>query len=522
MRRAPAFVLAIALALPGVSRSSGGGSSGAEFLRVAMGARPAALGENFTGLADDVNAATWNPAGLGQLRNWQFSAMHLKYIEDINFEYLAASMPFGELGSAAISGAYMAIPPFDSTGVAGTPKGSASDAVVALSWGGSLGPLVPDIPEFNEVYYGLSGKLIYRTLSGYTPTVGGAGQTFTAMAGAVDLGAFWKYTPELTFGAVVQNIGSTVTFLGDESDALPFAFRAGTAWRAYEISWLRATLLGDLVKPYDPDGGNPGTVWGGVGTEVLILHILSLRSGFRAGAGGNSVVGGAGLGYGPISADYAYTPMAGFDSTHRMSLTLKLGGTDARRLPPTKKISVKAMPKKRIDLSWEAVRNAAGYFVEVNKGGPGGFKRVTPKPREKTSIPFKGLKSGTKYVFRVIPVDAKGLEGYANELTLNLKSKPRTAVGGSPQGVPSGLAAALDGRQVTLTWKPVAGSSGYHVYYRPAGGALKKATAAAPRKTTKLVLKGLSPKTYEFSVSAVDAAGKEGTPSAPVPLQVAP
>jgi len=342
MRSPAAIFLSILLLAPAVSRASGGGSSGAEFLRVAMGARPAALGENFTGLADDVNAATWNPAGLGQLKGMQFSAMHLKYVEDINFEYLAASMPFGEWGSLAVSGAYMSIPPFDSTGTGGT-KGSASDAVAALSWGGSFGPLSPDTPEFKDVYYGLSGKMIYRSLGGYSPT-GGAVQNFTAVAGAVDIGAFWAYTPALTFGAVVQNIGSTITFLGDESDALPFAVRAGVAWKGYDEDWLRATLLADAVKPYDPDGGNPGSAWGGVGAEFLVVRMLSLRAGFRKGPGGNSAVVGAGIIIGPVSADYAFTPMAGFDATHRMSLTVKLGAPEARLLPATAKITAKAMP----------------------------------------------------------------------------------------------------------------------------------------------------------------------------------
>jgi hypothetical protein len=520
MRRASALFLAVLLLVPAGARSSGGGSSGAEFLRVAMGARPAALGENFTGLADDVNAATWNPAGLGQLKNMQFSAMHLKYVEDINFEYLAASMPFGEWGSAAVSGVYMSMPPFDSTGVAGAAKGTASDAALALSWGGSFGPLSPDSAEFQNVYYGLTGKMIYRTLGGYSPT-GGEGQTFTAVAGAVDIGAYWAYTPELTFGAVVQNIGSTITFLGDESDALPFGIRGGMAWRGYDEDWLRATLLADAVKPYDPDGGKPGNVWGGVGTEFLIVRMLALRAGFRMGPEGSSVVGGAGLVIGPVSADYAFTPMSGFDSTHRMSLTVKLGEPEARRLPATAKISGKAMPKKRIDIIWEAVKGAAGYFVEVRKGDSA-FKRVTPKPREKTSIPFKGLKAGSRYTFRVIPVDDRGREGRANELVVNLKGKARTAAGAAPAGVPARLAAAVEGRQVALSWQPVPGSSGYHVYYRKAGGQWKKATAAAARRTTRLVLKGLAPQTYEFSVSAVDAAGKEGPQSAPVPVQVAP
>jgi len=154
------------LLVPGTLLASGAGSSGAEFLRVATGARPAALGENFTGLADDVNATSWNPAGLGQLHAMQFSAMHLQYIEDIKFEYLAAGFPVGDLGTFALSGVYMSMPPFDSTGNGGT-KATASDALLAASWGGSFGVLGPDYLGFKDVYYGLTGKAIYRSLGGY-------------------------------------------------------------------------------------------------------------------------------------------------------------------------------------------------------------------------------------------------------------------------------------------------------------------------------------------------------------------
>jgi hypothetical protein len=190
MRRFPGS-LAVLLALlgAGTAFAAGGGSSGAEFLRVAMGARPAGLGESFTGLADDVTAVAWNPAGLGQLEGAQFSAMHLAWFSDISYEYLAGCYPIGGLGSIAVSAAYVNVPPFDSTAPgSGQAKGTAADGMFGVSWGGALSRVSPDELALGGVFYGATAKVVYRSLGGYAP-VGGSAATYSAFGVAVDTGS---------------------------------------------------------------------------------------------------------------------------------------------------------------------------------------------------------------------------------------------------------------------------------------------------------------------------------------------
>jgi hypothetical protein len=47
-------------------------TSGADFLKIDSGARSQGMGGAFTAVADDVNALTWNPAGIAFLktRKW--------------------------------------------------------------------------------------------------------------------------------------------------------------------------------------------------------------------------------------------------------------------------------------------------------------------------------------------------------------------------------------------------------------------------------------------------------------------
>ena len=53
----------------------GGGTSNADFLKIGVGGRPSAMGEAYTGVADDANGAFWNPAGLTAVDHMTVSLM---------------------------------------------------------------------------------------------------------------------------------------------------------------------------------------------------------------------------------------------------------------------------------------------------------------------------------------------------------------------------------------------------------------------------------------------------------------
>src|ERR1035438_3781461 len=75
------------------------GTSGAEFLKIGPGARPVGMGEAFTGVADDIHAIYWNPAGLGTLKNAEITGMHMQYFQSIQYEFAAFAYPTRDHGT---------------------------------------------------------------------------------------------------------------------------------------------------------------------------------------------------------------------------------------------------------------------------------------------------------------------------------------------------------------------------------------------------------------------------------------
>ncbi|MBI2952189.1 PorV/PorQ family protein [bacterium] len=61
------------------------GASGLAFLKVAQGARPAAMGDAFTAVADDINAMFWNPAGLVYIPNREIVFSYNRWVVDSKF-----------------------------------------------------------------------------------------------------------------------------------------------------------------------------------------------------------------------------------------------------------------------------------------------------------------------------------------------------------------------------------------------------------------------------------------------------
>src|SRR4030066_945979 len=66
------------------------GISTAQFLKIGVGGRAAALGETFVAISDDASALYWNPAGLAQFKSNQVIFSHNLWLGDINHDFLGA------------------------------------------------------------------------------------------------------------------------------------------------------------------------------------------------------------------------------------------------------------------------------------------------------------------------------------------------------------------------------------------------------------------------------------------------
>lgn len=308
MRAARATALGLAGLLAGlparalVFDSSSRGTTTAGFLKLAVGARPVAMGEAYTAVVDDASSLYWNPAGLARVERRAATFMHSVYVDSSFFDYgaYAQATPVGRFGAAV---QYFSAGSVTETDVAGNEVGRFTPSDLAVSFG-----YARTVAGFAV---GAAAKVIHSTLRD------------SASTGALDVGVQSPTYMEgkLRWGAALANLGGTMRF--DEArEKLPLILRGGVAYAMSE----RVLLAFDVGLPRDNDpfaamgaeallaGGKGGALLGRLG---LNTRTLSGVDGFRA------VSFGMGLRLGGLDVDYGFLPLGQIGLAHRMSLSLR-------------------------------------------------------------------------------------------------------------------------------------------------------------------------------------------------------
>lgn len=319
MRKTPrAVMLACLLALQAGAAAAFGtgdkGTSGAAFLKIGPGARPAAMGEAFAGVADDVHSVYYNPAGLANLKRVEAAAMHESRFQGVNYDFAAVSVPMlawteseerrTRYGVMALSLYSLSVGGIERRSTIETDepidKFTASDFAYALSYAYR----VPDT--------GLS-------LGGTAKFVDSKIDSARATSAAMDLGLLHRQG-RLGIGAGVRNAGTKHKF-NAESDPLPMTIFAGVGAKlsqrwigSLEIDAPRdAAILAAFGAEYKHPFGDRlvGAVRGGFNT------------GRRDGGGLSGATLGLGLGYGNFNFDFAFAPQGDLGSAYKYSLVVK-------------------------------------------------------------------------------------------------------------------------------------------------------------------------------------------------------
>jgi len=311
MKKFCALILILVLPLPALAGSAG--TTAADFLQLGVGPRAVAMGEAQVGLADDVYATYWNPAGLSQLRNQEAGFVQTQYLENIQTEYLAYAYPNERLGTFAGSFTYLNVGQFQGFDAAGQPTGNvgANDMALAFSY---ARPLWQNRRLDSSLSAGVSGKWIQENLD-----------AVTGRAYAFDGGLL--YTPGLAWGEVfkgwraglaLRNAGTPLKF-DQDSFALPRSLTAGLSWTGVFLGET-VTLAADAQQPSD------GSQSFGVGAEVTTLEILILRAGYTTFEDiGNGVRAGVGLRLKTLLVDYSYSNGGDFGAVQRIGVTFRFG-----------------------------------------------------------------------------------------------------------------------------------------------------------------------------------------------------
>lgn len=320
MRKHSLLALA-ALALLSVSAERGEafgsgdvGTSGAQFLTIAPAARPAAMGEAFSGVADDINSIYYNPAGLGTLKMVEVAGSHTSLFQDIAYENAAVAVPLlawkkdkrpkNAYGTLAFSVSSLSVSKIERRGTTETDTPTetfgASDFAYAMSYGVT-------VPE-TKLSLGVTAKYIDQQLDRAKSTAFG-----------MDLGSLYQ-TGRARFGFGVRNVGTKTKFVA-QADPLPMTIYAGSGYK-FTDNWLGAVEV-DLPR----DNGAQlafGTEYKhDFGDKV----VGAARFGYNTkntGAGGLSGLAfGMGLGLNNFGFDFALVPFGDLGTSYKYTMQVK-------------------------------------------------------------------------------------------------------------------------------------------------------------------------------------------------------
>jgi hypothetical protein len=335
------LVAAVVVCLPGMVFAqfatptdgfNNNGTRAAQFLKLAVGGRAAAMGESYAAIANDASALFWNPGGIGNLQNFEAHLTHVEYLQDFTFDYIGIVIPTnaGNLGFSAGAlgmGETNVTTLADPDGELGTTW-SASSIALGITFARALS---------NRFSVGVTGKYIRESIFNSSAT-----------SLAIDIGSIYdtgikgiKIGMAMTnFGGKMQlsgrdfivrdvdvepTLGGNVTPPGelDRSEwPLPLMFRVGLSLEVMKNESGTLLIASDFTHPTDADERI------NVGAEYAFSNKIFLRGGYKFNYEEESFTFGGGLNL-PITnynlmIDYAYQQFGLLGETHRFSLGFRL------------------------------------------------------------------------------------------------------------------------------------------------------------------------------------------------------
>ena len=315
------FILSFMLPLYGMSQEvSGAGSTSTNFQKIGMGARAAGMGNAFTGVADDVTAVFWNPAGLILAKGTQFNFTEGVWLQGISDEYFAFSQNIDQDGAFGGSIEYLGTGSFP--GALENPDGSyggvgpnisASDYFATLAYAQRLGNWISG-DFFKKSMLGLEASVVGQNVV----NIGNAASSF-------NLGYLYEITRKTFYlGALLSNVGTSI-----QNFTQPLSYRFAGSYT------FRNTLMKkdrDIIAA-DANGYNDTGFKFDLGDEyqmTLGRNDVALRVGYNTEDDLSGITAGAGIAHRfddfTASLDYAFVPYGVLGDTNRVSLNIKIGG----------------------------------------------------------------------------------------------------------------------------------------------------------------------------------------------------
>ncbi len=313
------------------------GTSGAEELNIPVGAQYIATGGAFVSSASGIEALYWNPAGLDKAGKSEAMFSRMSYIADMNLNYIAVSGHMGDLGTVAFSVKSLDFGDIVETSVASPDGDGSTFSPSAIVAGVSYAKALTD-----RISGGATVKFIHEGI-----------MDVSANGFAVDFGAQYRFSNNLSLGVALKNIGGNMRFTGGDleqkaavddssptsSDGvfealsdkfnIPSNFQFGIAYD-YAVGENNSIQLASTFQNANESDNSLR-----FGAEYSFNNLFFLRGGYDmlTEETDNSVFGasfGAGLNYAiggvDVVFDYAYRDVDVFDANHVFSVKFGIGG----------------------------------------------------------------------------------------------------------------------------------------------------------------------------------------------------
>jgi hypothetical protein len=288
--------------------SSRAGTATAQFLKLEMGARHAALGGTYAAYGNDAFTLWGQPAALASApAAWQVGFQHTEWFQGVQQEYLGLT---GAVSDRARLGLTV-----NTVGVDDLQRATEDALGQLTSVGGTFGARDWGV----AVHYGLRLNEEF-TVGGAVRYVRSEIDDVTAHGVAADLGARWRVRSieGLVVGASVTNVGTGLEYIRTRDD-FPAAVRLGAG---YDVRSMNLMLAADVVKYVDRH------IDAGFGVEWRPIELLKLRAGYRTQGDDvdEGLTAGIGFNLAGLEIDYAYVPFGVLGDAHRVSAGYLFGG----------------------------------------------------------------------------------------------------------------------------------------------------------------------------------------------------
>jgi hypothetical protein len=281
-----------------------GSATSMEFLNIPVGARPVALGNAYSALADDVNAVNYNPAGLGHIDSSEIEFTHSKWIDTLSYENIAFGQPLS-IGTIGFNIFYLHMNPFEETDFYG-PVGREigySDLAVTAAYG-----IRTDLINIGgSIRYALSSLAdSYASLLSFS----------FGMQHAIEIP---KLERSIKYSICLNNIGNDVRY-ESKKEPIPAGLTAGLYVPVLDIGRHKVDLMTDFNHPFAYDIQPTLST----GMEYTLSEIIFVRAGYRFNTDVNGITGGIGINYYNVGFSYALYPFGDLGFTHIISARIRI------------------------------------------------------------------------------------------------------------------------------------------------------------------------------------------------------